>query len=114
MDGLLRPILKENQMDIACWNCKTGIKLDKAAVEAALAQMDASKVGFHDVHCASCGKSNRATRDVFTAGLEAFAKAAKVADEPALTRRGAARKTKAENARRRGEAVGKGAKKGRR
>ena len=113
MDGLLRPILKENQMDIACWNCKTGIKLDKAAVEAALAQMDASKVGFHDVHCASCGKSNRATRDVFTAGLEAFAKAAKVA-EPALTRRGATKKTKEENARRRGEAVGKGAKKGRR
>ena len=101
-------------MDIACWNCKTGIKLDKAAVEAALAQMDASKVGFHDVSCASCGKSNRATRDVFTAGLEAFAKAAKVAAEPTLTRRGATRKTKEENARRRGEAVGKGAKKGRR
>lgn len=100
-------------MDIACWNCKTGIKLDKAAVEAALAQMDASKVGFHDVPCASCGKSNRATRDVFTAGLEAFAKAAKVAAEPTLTRRGATKKTKEENARRRGEAVGKGAKKGR-
>lgn len=100
-------------MDIACWNCKTGIKLDKAAVEAALAQMDASKVGFHDVPCASCGKSNRATRDVFTAGLEAFAKAAKVAAEPTPTKREATRKTKAENARRRGEDVRKGAKKGR-
>ena len=100
-------------MDIACWNCKTGIKLDKATVEAALAQMDASKVGFHDVPCASCGKSNRATRDVFTAGLEAFAKAAKFAAGPTLTRREATRKTKAENARRRGEDVGKDAKRGR-
>ena len=100
-------------MDIACWNCKTGIKLDKAAVEAALAQMDASKVGFYDTHCASCGKSNRATRDMFTAGLEAFAKAAKAAAEPTLTKRAATRKTKEENAKRRGEDAGKGAKKGR-
>lgn len=97
-------------MDITCWNCKTVIKLDKAAVETALAQMDASKVGFYDVHCASCGKSNRATRDVFTAGLAAFAKAAA---EPTLTKREATKKTKEENARRRGEDVGKGAKKGR-
>lgn len=59
-------------MDIACWNCKTVTKLDKAAIEAAIAQMDSTKVGFYDVACASCGKSNRTTRDVFTAALTAL------------------------------------------
>lgn len=85
-------------MDITCWNCKTVTKLDKAAVEAAIAAMDASKLGFHDVACAGCGKSNRTARDLFVAGLEAFA-----VMEPQLTKREATLKTKEENARRRGD-----------
>jgi hypothetical protein len=68
-------------MDITCWNCKKVTTLDKAAVETALAAMDAAKLGFHDVPCSSCGKSNRATRDVFEAGLTAFNAA------PAMTQR---------------------------
>lgn len=80
-------------MDIACWNCKKVITLDKAAVEAALAAMDASKLGFHDVPCASCGKSNRAARDVFTAGLAAFSVAA-----PVVSKREANQAHKAEKA----------------
>ena len=59
-------------MNITCWNCKSVTTLDQAAVEAALAAMDASKLGFHDIPCASCGKSNRATRDAFESGLAAF------------------------------------------
>jgi hypothetical protein len=86
-------------MDIACWNCKTVTKLDKAAVETAIAAMDASKLGFHDLVCSSCGKSNRTARDSFMAGLEAFAVA-----EPQLTKREATQKTKEDNARRRGDA----------
>lgn len=84
-------------MEITCWNCKTVVKLDKAAVEAAIAAMDASKLGFHDVPCASCGKSNRTARDLFVSALEAFNAA------PAMTKREATQKTKEENARRRGD-----------
>lgn len=76
-------------MDITCWNCKTVTTLDKTAVEAAIAAMDASKLGFHDIACASCGKSNRTARDAFEAGLKAFAVAA-----PAPTRVETAKKTK--------------------
>ncbi len=79
-------------MDITCWNCKTVTKLDKAAVEAALAAMDASKLGFHDVACASCGKSNRTARDVFEAGLAAFNAA------PEMTKREINQAHKAEKA----------------
>lgn len=89
-------------MDITCWNCKKVTTLDKAAVEAAIAQMDASKLGFHDVTCASCGKSNRTTRDMFTAGLEAFA-APKAAAGPVLNKREATKKNKEERKAKRAE-----------
>lgn len=95
-------------MDITCWNCKTVTKLDKAAVEAALTQMTTSKMGFFDIACSSCGKSNRTTRDVFEAGLKAFA----VTAEPQETKRELTKKVKEDNAKRRGEDVGKGKKKG--
>jgi hypothetical protein len=94
-------------MDITCWNCKTITKLDKVAVEAAIAQMDASKLGFHDVTCPSCGKSNRTARNLFDAALKAFAVV-----EPQLTKRELTKKTKEENARRRGDDVSKGSKRG--
>jgi len=32
--------------------------------------MDTTKLGFYDVACASCGKSNRTTRAVFEAALK--------------------------------------------
>lgn len=86
-------------MDITCWNCKTVTKLDKTAVEAAIASMDTSKLGFHDIVCSSCGKSNRTARDLFIAGLQAFAVV-----EPQLNKREATQKTKEENAKRRGDA----------
>jgi hypothetical protein len=53
-------------MDITCWNCKTVISLDQPAVEAAVAKMDASKMNFYDVPCASCKKVNRTSRAVLT------------------------------------------------
>lgn len=53
-------------MDITCWNCKTVIPLDKAAIEGAIAKMDESKLGFYDVPCASCKKVNRTSRAVLT------------------------------------------------
>ena len=95
-------------MDITCWNCKTITKLDKVAVEAAITQMDASKMGFHDITCPSCGKSNRTARDLFDAALKAYAVV-----EPQLPKRELTKKTKEENAKRRGEDVGKSAKKDR-
>lgn len=79
-------------MDITCWNCKTITKLDKAAVEAILTSMDASKLSFHDIACSSCGKSNRTARDLFVAGLAAFVV------EPQLTKREVTQKAKEENA----------------
>jgi phage FluMu protein Com len=82
-------------MDITCWNCKKVNKFDKDAVEAALAQMDASKLGFNDVACPSCGKANRTARDVFEAGLKAA--------EPQLTKREATKKNKETNAAKRAE-----------
>ena len=94
-------------MDIACWNCKTVTKLDKAAVEAAIAKMTATKLGFHDIVCASCGKSNRTARDLFDAALLTYAAPAAAP----MTKREATKKTKEENARRRGEDVSKGSKK---
>ena len=94
-------------MDITCWNCKTITKLDKVAVEAAIAQMDAAIMGFHDVICPSCGKTNRTARDLFDAALKAFAVV-----EPQLTKRELTKKTKEENAKRRGDDVMKGSKKG--
>lgn len=69
-------------MEITCWNCKTVTKLDKAGVEAALAAMDTAKLGFHDVSCASCSKSNRTTRDVFEADLQALLAAEAAAAAP--------------------------------
>lgn len=51
-------------MDITCWNCKTVTTLNQAAIEAAIAAMDASKLGFYDVHC-TCSKVNRTPRSVF-------------------------------------------------
>lgn len=86
-------------MDSTCWNCKTVTKLDKAAVEAILASMDASKLSFHDIACSSCGKSNRTSRDLFEAGLKAFA----VAAEPQLTKREATKKNKEANAAKRAQ-----------
>ena len=79
-------------MDITCWNCKTVTKLDKAAVEAAIAAMDASKLGFHDIACASCGKANRTARDLFVAGLADFNAA------PEMTKREIDQAHKAEKA----------------
>lgn len=94
-------------MDITCWNCKKVTTLDKAAVEAAIAQMDASKLGFHDVACASCGKSNRTTRDLFVTGLAAFAApqaaAPKATAEPVLNKREATKKNKEERKAKRAE-----------
>jgi predicted transcriptional regulator len=95
-------------MDITCWNCKTITKLDKVAVEAAIAQMAAAKMGFHDEICPSCGKTNRTARDLFDAALKAYAIV-----EPQLPKRELTKKTKEENAKYRGEDVGKAAKKGR-
>jgi hypothetical protein len=87
-------------MEITCWNCKKVTTFNKAAVEAAIAQMDTSKLGFHDVACASCGKSNRTARDLFTAGLEAFVKAAA---QPVLNKREATKKNKEANKAKRAE-----------
>ena len=53
-------------MEITCWNCKTVITLDQAAIDAALAKMDASKLNFHDVPCESCKKVNRTSRSALT------------------------------------------------
>ena len=53
-------------MEITCWNCKTVTTLDQAAIESAIAKMDETKLGFHDVPCASCKKINRTSRSVFT------------------------------------------------
>jgi bacterioferritin-associated ferredoxin len=96
-------------MDITCWNCKTITnKLDKVAVEAAITQMDAARMGFHDVICPNCGKTNCTARNLFDAALKAYAVV-----EPQLPKRELARKTKEENARHSGENVGKATKKGR-
>jgi hypothetical protein len=97
-------------MDITCWNCKTVSKLDKVAIEAAITKMVATKLGFYDFVCPSCGKTNRTTRALFDAAL--LAVAAPAAVEPPITKREATKKTKEENARRRGEDVSKGSKKG--
>jgi hypothetical protein len=93
-------------MDITCWNCKTVTKLDKVAVEAAIAKMTTTKLGFHDIVCAGCGKANRTTREAFDTALLAYAAPATVP----TTKREATKKTKEENARRR-EDASKGAKK---
>jgi hypothetical protein len=97
-------------MDITCWNCKTVTKLDKVAVEAAIAKMVTTKLGFTDIVCPSCGKSNRTTRVLLDAALLAFAAPASV--ESPLTKREATKKTKEENAKRRGDDVSKGSKRG--
>lgn len=75
-------------MNVTCWNCKTLITLDTAAVTAALQKMDAAKLGFFDVACTKCGKKNRTQRGIFAAALagakaaEAKAAAAPVAPAP--------------------------------
>lgn len=84
-------------MDITCWNCKKVTKLDKVAVEAAIAKMTTTKLGFHDIVCASCGKANRSTRDLFDAALLTYA----ASPTAPTTKREATKKTKEENARRR-------------
>lgn len=61
-------------MNVTCWNCKTVITLDNAAIVAAIQKMDAAKLGFFDVPC-KCGKKNRTQRAAFMDGLAA-AKAA--------------------------------------
>jgi hypothetical protein len=83
-------------MDITCWNCKKVTTLDKAAIEKALAAMDASKLGFHDVECASCNKANRTDRAAFAKGLQA-------ASEPKLTTREETKKNKEERKAKRAE-----------
>lgn len=83
-------------MDITCWNCKSVLTLDKATVETALAKMDETKLGFHDVACTGCGKANRTPRDVFEAGLLAFSAG------PELTKREATKQAK-EAAKQRGD-----------
>ena len=54
-------------MNITCWNCKKTYSLDQNAVSAALAAMDASKLGFFDVPCPNCAKVNRTKREEFVA-----------------------------------------------
>jgi hypothetical protein len=54
-------------MNLTCWNCKKTYTLDNQAVDAALAAMDASKLGFYDVPCPNCGKMNRTKREEFEA-----------------------------------------------
>jgi hypothetical protein len=53
-------------MEITCWNCKTVIPLDQAGIDAAIAKMNETKLGFYDVPCASCKKVNRTSRAVLT------------------------------------------------
>ena len=83
-------------MDITCWNCKKVTTLDKAAVEKALKEMDASKLGFYDVACGSCAKANRTDRAAFEKGLQA-------ASEPKLSGREETKKNKEERAAKRAE-----------
>lgn len=83
-------------MEIVCWNCKTKINLDKAAVDSAIAKMDETKLGFFDVACASCGKANRTKREDFDKALEALS-------APQLTQRELTKQTKEENAKRRAD-----------
>jgi len=54
-------------MEITCWNCKKPFSLDQKAIDAALAAMDVSKLGFFDVPCPNCGKANRTKREQFVA-----------------------------------------------
>ena len=49
-------------MDVICWNCKTKITLDKAAIEAAIKTMDDTKIDIFDVACASCGSRRPTAR----------------------------------------------------
>lgn len=74
-------------MKITCWNCKKEYELDAAAVDAALKELDGSKLGFLDVPCPHCDKENRTKRADFEAAKQAFeeaALAAKKAAEPEL------------------------------
>ena len=54
-------------MNITCWNCKKTYTLDQIAINAALAAMNASKLGFFDVPCPNCAKVNRTKREAFEA-----------------------------------------------
>ncbi len=82
-------------MDVTCWNCKNVTTLDQAAVEKALAAIDASQAPFYDVPCAKCGKVNRTQRGDFEKGLKAFG--------PKLTQREETKKNKEERAAKRAE-----------
>ncbi|MGE5251409.1 MAG: hypothetical protein ACM3QS_14500 [Bacteroidota bacterium] len=63
-------------MNITCWNCKKTYSIDNDAVNAALADMDASKLNFHDVPCPNCGKMNRMKREEFEAAKQPAAQPA--------------------------------------
>jgi len=65
-------------------------------------KMNETKVGFFDVICSNCSKTNRTKR-------EEFEKAMTMMSAPAMTARQATMETKAENAKRRGEGMDKGA-----
>ena len=82
-------------MEVTCWNCKTKTTLDKAAVEAAIKQMDDTKLDIFDVACANCGKANRTKREEFTKALVTLS-------APQLSQRELNKQTKEENAKRRG------------
>ena len=56
-------------MDVTCWNCKTVTKLDAAGITAAVKKMNDTKLGFFDVPCSKCKKSNRTQRAAFVAAL---------------------------------------------
>jgi hypothetical protein len=91
-------------MEVTCWNCKTVITLDRAAVEAAVKTMTDTKLDFFDVACPKCGKANRTKREEFEKAL-----AAKAAPVVTVTAREATQQTKEENAKRRGDDKEKGA-----
>ncbi len=54
-------------MDVVCWNCKKTTSLEEGQVATAIKQMDDSKLGFFDVACPHCQKSNRVEREKFVA-----------------------------------------------
>ena len=70
-------------MDIICWNCKTVTKLDAAGINAAVKKMNDTKLGFFDVPCSQCKKTNRTQRAAFVAALASIGAAGIPAPAPA-------------------------------
>ena len=65
-------------MNITCWNCKKTYTVGQDTINAAMAAMDSSKLGFYDVPCPNCGKVNRLKREEFVAASKP------AAEEPAM------------------------------